>query len=69
MYVVCLERAKKKHFGKKRVIVAVILDVPKAFDTMWVKGLHSPSNQMHQSFYAWGLKRFRVDLSPGPLCR
>jgi hypothetical protein len=59
----------KGQFGKKWVIAAVILDVPKAFDTLWVKGLHSPSNHMHPSFDAWGLKKFRVDLSPGPLCR
>jgi hypothetical protein len=62
-------KGPKETLGKKWVIVAVILDVPKAFDTLWVKGLHSPSNQMHQSFDEWGLKRFRVDLSPGPLCR
>jgi hypothetical protein len=35
---VCLERAKR-NFDKMWLIVAVFPDAPKAFDTLWVKGL------------------------------
>ena len=56
---VCLEGAKR-NFGKKWLIVAVVRNVPKAFDTLWVKGLQSPSDQMHHSFNGLGLEWFSV---------
>jgi hypothetical protein len=39
LQMACLVERVNKNFDKRRLIGAVLLDVAKAFDTVWVKGL------------------------------